>query len=85
MRILVTGKQGYVGTQFESWMAQHHPEVGVDLLSVRTPNWEAIDFSQYDTVLHAAALVHRKETPESASEYHRINTELTENLAYRAK
>ncbi|EUJ44807.1 NAD-dependent epimerase/dehydratase family protein [Listeria rocourtiae] len=85
MRILVTGKQGYVGTQFERWMAQYHPEVSVDLLSVRTGNLETIDFSHYDTVLHAAALVHRKETPESAGEYHRINTELTENLAFRAK
>lgn len=85
MRILVTGQKGYVGTQFESWMAQHYPEVGVELLSVRTQNLAAIDFSQYDAVLHAAALVHRKETPESAGEYHRINTELTENLALRAK
>lgn len=85
MRILVTGKQGYVGTQFERWMAQYHPEVSVELLSVRTQNWEAIDFSQYDTILHAAALVHRKETPESAGDYYRINTGLTESLAFRAK
>ncbi|MBC1605520.1 NAD-dependent epimerase/dehydratase family protein [Listeria rocourtiae] len=85
MRILVTGKQGYVGTQFEHWMAYYYPEVSVDLISVREPDWEAIDFSQYDTILHAAALVHRKENAESAGEYHEINTELTEKLAFRAK
>ncbi|WP_260444225.1 NAD-dependent epimerase/dehydratase family protein [Listeria rocourtiae] len=85
MRILVTGKQGYVGTQFERWMARYYPEVNVDLISVRELNWEVIDFSQYDTILHAAAIVHREENATSAGEYYEINTELTENLAFRAK
>ncbi|MBC2106495.1 NAD-dependent epimerase/dehydratase family protein [Listeria booriae] len=85
MHILVTGKQGYVGTQFENWMAKHHFEEQVDLQSVRPQNVEMIDFTNYDIVLHAAALVHRKETAESANDYQRINVELTEKLAEKAK
>ncbi|MBC1402837.1 NAD-dependent epimerase/dehydratase family protein [Listeria booriae] len=85
MHILVTGKQGYVGTKFESWMAKHHPEAKIDLRSVRPQNVEMIDFINYDIVLHAAALVHRKETAESANDYQRINVELTEKLAEKAK
>ena len=47
--------------------------------------WKNADFSNYDVILHVAAIVHQKETPEKASLYTEVNTKMPVEVAKRAK
>lgn len=44
-----------------------------------------MDFSMYDSVLHVAGIAHRKETKKNKELYYKVNRDLTEQLAYKAK
>lgn len=80
MVILITGSSGFIGTNF----IRNSPEfknIEVDLL---TKNIEEIDFSNVNSVLHLAALVHQmKGAPEE--QYSKINRDLAYEVAKRAK
>lgn len=86
-RILVTGKNSFVGNAFRDYMAQF-PEYTVDMVSVRDGEWKKIDFSGYDSVFHVAGIAHAdvgKVSADMQKLYYRINTELTTALAEKAK
>lgn len=46
---------------------------------------EKKDFSKYDVILHVAAIVHNKEKPRLETIYKKVNTDLTLELAEKAK
>lgn len=80
MNILITGSSGFIGTNF----IKNSPEfnyVEVDLL---TQLVEEIDFTNVDSVLHLAALVHQMQgAPED--QYFKINRDLAYKVAKHAK
>lgn len=84
-RILITGKNGYIGGCFIQWMRERGADDRIDTLSVRDDAWKQLSFAGYDVVIHLAAVVHRKEKPDMKALYHRVNTELTCELARKAK
>lgn len=84
-KILIIGANSYIGSSFRTYLGQFPGEYAVDALSVRDDRWEQADFSRYDILLDTAGIAHRKETPENASLYYRINGELTGKLAEKAK
>lgn len=84
MHILITGQNGYIATQLASWLEQK-PDTRATLIGVRDDAWQSCDFSAYDAVVHCAALVHKKETPDMAAEYDRVNAGLTRAIAEKAK
>lgn len=89
-RILVTGTGGYLGTSFEQYIMELNRNMPQDLwhvtfVSVRNDNWKQMDLAQYDVILHAAAIVHRKEEPEMEQLYYEVNCRLTKELAEKAK
>ena len=53
----------------------------VTFVSVRDKKWQDLDLSEYDVILHTAALVHKKEQPEMEMQYHDVNYMLTKELA----
>ncbi|MDO5742319.1 MAG: hypothetical protein Q4Q13_05130, partial [Vagococcus sp.] len=55
-RILITGKNSYIGTSFEKWMRDNHPSYEIDTISVHGDAWREIDFSSYDVVFHVAGI-----------------------------
>ena len=83
--ILITGENGYVANRFAAFLAERSEEYRTAFLNLRDDSWRRKDFSQYDVVVHAAALVHQKETPENAAEYYKVNRDLTLELARKAK
>ncbi|MCL1988969.1 MAG: NAD-dependent epimerase/dehydratase family protein [Firmicutes bacterium] len=92
MKILITGKTGYIATAFYDYIRRlSTEESGVKsqntctLLSVRDESWQAVNFAEYDVILHTAALVHRKETAQNSENYYKINQNLTYELAKKAK
>ena len=89
-RVLVTGTSGYLGTSFKQYIDQKNENMPQNLwhvtfVSMRNDKWKEIDFSEYDVILHAAGLVHRKEEPDMEQLYFDVNYKLTKELAEKAK
>lgn len=82
--VLITGTTSYVGSSFKEWIKrQNKNDINLTTVSLRTSEWRGLDFSKYDVVIHLAAIVHSTFT--SASEYYRVNRDLTIELAEKAK
>lgn len=84
-RILITGKNSYVGTSLENWLGKYPDRYSIDSISVRDDLWKEKDFSKYDVVFHVAGIAHIKETKENASLYYKVNRDLAYEVAQKAK
>lgn len=89
-RILVTGANSYIGTNFAAYLSQ--PEFKdryqVDTLDMIGDAWRSYDFSNYDTVYHVAGIAHSdsgKISEERSKLYYAVNTDLTVACAQKAK
>ncbi|KIL83556.1 NAD-dependent epimerase [Enterococcus gallinarum] len=82
-RILITGANSYIGTSFENWMNENNSFYRIDKISVRNTDWRDVDFSQYDCIIHLAAIVHKNE--KNIQIYNQINRDLTVEIAKKAK
>lgn len=83
-RVLITGQNSYVGTSFKRWIDEKYSdEMQIDLVGVKNGEWKKKSFHNYDTVLHVAGIVHNPSA--TASEYKKINTDLTVEIAMKAK
>lgn len=83
MRILITGKNSYIGNSFKNFL-KDKPQYQVDEISVRDENWKNLPFQNYDIIIHLAALVHKNERNYSLNDYHKVNIDLTINIAKKA-
>lgn len=84
-KILITGKDSYVGNSFEMWLKNYPCQYEIDKVSLRNKNWKKVSFSKYDVVLHVAAIAHRKETEEDKDLYYKVNRDLAYEVAIKAK
>ncbi|MFF2018638.1 NAD-dependent epimerase/dehydratase family protein [Paenibacillus sp. NPDC058177] len=84
-RILITGKGSYVGTNFKKWVQQWPDQYEVEELSVRDEYWKEHDFSQYNAIIHVAAVVHKRELPENEHLYFSVNRDLAISIAKKAQ
>lgn len=86
-RILITGINSYLGGRFRQYMEQF-PDYATVSISMRDGSWRGEDFTGFDVVYHVAGLAHSDNgriSPEKAQKYYEINTELTKELANKAK
>lgn len=87
-RILITGKNSYIGTSFEKYVTQFEDTYYVDTIDLREPSWKKKDFSGYDTVFHVAGLAHadtRRISDKEKKLYYQINCDLAVETAKKAK
>lgn len=88
-RILVTGKNSYIGNAFVRYAEAAYPGAfRIDTISMRDGSWRKLDFSEYDAVLHVAGIAHAdigKATEEEKRRYYQVNTDLTLEAAGKAK
>lgn len=88
-RVLITGKDSYIGTSFERYAAGRHPgEFETDTLDMRGSDWKEKDFSGYDTVFHVAGIAHADVgdvTEAGRQRYYEVNTRLALDTAAKAK
>ncbi|WP_214744405.1 NAD-dependent epimerase/dehydratase family protein [Exiguobacterium sp. s189] len=85
-KILITGESSYIGKEFKNWINYKFPILfQVDCISIRDNKWRKVSFSEYDVILHLAAIVHKKETPDMEELYNQVNCNLTIDLAKKAK
>ena len=87
-RILITGAGSYIGTSFETYMAQFGDEYTVDTVDMIGDSWKSMSFSGYDCVFHVAGIAHSdngKISKEKETLYYSVNTYLTIETAEKAK
>ena len=87
-KILITGANSYIGTSFETYMAQFGDEYTVDTVDMIGDGWKSKDFSGYDCVFHVAGIAHSdngKISKEKEKLYYAVNTDLTVETAKKAK
>lgn len=84
-RILITGKDSYIGNSFKDWVGQWPDKYHVDEVDTRDGAWEAFDFSGYDSILHVAGIAHNSSDPKLEDLYYKVNRDLTYEIANKAK
>jgi nucleoside-diphosphate-sugar epimerase len=84
-RILITGTDSYIGKYFDTWISEYAGKYVIDKISIRDENWKKVNFSNYDVVIHLAAIVHKKEQPETEKTYYKVNRDLTVEIAKTVK
>lgn len=81
-KILITGLNSYVGNSFAEKYSQ---EFEIDKVSLRNDGWQSLDFSKYDSILHVAGIAHTSKDPSLKDKYYAVNTDLTYDIAKKAK
>lgn len=84
-KVLITGANSYIGSNFEKWLERWSQQYKVDTVDMIDGTWIEKDFSGYDVVFHVAAVVHKQEKPEMESLYIKVNRELPIEVAKKAK
>lgn len=84
-RILITGKNSYIGTSFENYLSKFPNEYSVETLDMRDENWKSFDFSKFDVVFHVAGITHISSNPKLRDLYYKVNRDLTKDVANKAK
>lgn len=87
-RILVTGKNSYIGNSFEQWMTESQEEYLIDKISLKGSRWKEHDFSKYDVIFHVAGIAHAdvsKVSKETKERYYKINCDLALQTAKKYK
>lgn len=80
-RVLITGKNSYVGINVEKWLMREPDKYYVESISVRDDSWKNFDFSKFDVVFHVAGIAHVKEKKNIRSMYYKVNRDLTIDIA----
>jgi len=84
-KILITGKNSYIGTSFENWLMREPDKYKVDTVDMKDGSWKEKDFSSYDVVFHVAGIAHVSSDPKMEDLYYKVNRDLTIQTAEKAK
>lgn len=88
-RVLITGAGSYIGQSFLDYAKKYYPEnFEIDELDMVGDAWRECDFSNYDIVYHVAGIAHAdvgNVSEETKEKYYAINTDLTVEVAQKAK
>ena len=85
-KILITGANSYIGTSFEKYINENHPnDYTIDTVDMIDGSWRSKSFAGYDAVFHVAGIAHQKETKENAHLYYEVNRDLAVETAKKAK
>jgi UDP-glucose 4-epimerase len=84
MNVLITARNSYIGNSFAEWVSSC-PEYSVDFITCRDDRWRQTSFSKYNVILHVAGIAHVEAKGNQSELYYKINTDLTIDLARKAK
>lgn len=85
-KVIVIGANSYIGQRFNDYILQkYRSEIFIDLVYAKDGSWRQKDFTEFDIVLHLAAVVHLKEKDNMESLYYEINHKLAVEIAEKAK
>lgn len=84
-KILITGKNSYVGNNIEEWILKGLDEYKIDTIDMEDNDWVNYDFSKYDSIFHVAGIAHVSSDPSKKDLYYKVNRDLTIKTAQKAK
>lgn len=84
-RVLITGKNSYIGNQFANWVSIRNEEYQIEKISVKTDKWKNMDWSNFDAILHVAGIAHNSSDSSLEDLYYQVNRDLTTEIAKKAK
>lgn len=84
-KVLITGKDSYIGISLEQWLMREPDNYKVDTVDMKDESWKEKDFSEYDTVFHVAGIAHVSSDPKMEALYYKVNRDLTIETAKKAK
>lgn len=84
-KLLITGKDSYIGTKVKEWLEKSDGEYVVEELDMQNDFWKEADFSKYDSILHVAGIAHVSADPKLENLYYKVNRDLAIEVADKAK
>lgn len=78
MKVQITGASGFVGQNLLNYLQNHGFET--TSLSLRNESWKTNFDTQANAIIHLAGKAHDTKNTSEASDYFKINTELTKEL-----
>lgn len=81
MNILLTGASGFIGSYF---FEKYSEKYSIKTFSFQRDNFDSLDLTQSETILHLSALVHQM-NGASKQQYEEVNITQTLKLAKKAK
>ncbi len=82
-RVLIVGEHSYIGKRLAQELRKNRAEV--KMVGARNHEWETMEFAGYDSVVIAAAIVHKKERVQEQELYQSVNRDMPIEIARRAK
>lgn len=83
-KILITGKNSYIGSSVEYWLSKYNV-YSTTTLDLRNLDWKNYDFSEYDVVFHVAGIANFSKDISQKELYRKVNTQLAVDVAQKAK
>lgn len=84
-RILITGRNSYIGNAFEEWANQWPEKYQINKITVRNNTRRSEDWHSYDAILHVAGIAHNSSDTSLKDLYYKVNRDLTFEIAKKAK
>ena len=84
-KILITGKNSYIGNHVKDWLENDSKLYEVTEIDVKTQNWLQEDFSKYEVILHVAGIAHVSTNKKLEDLYYKVNRDLAVEVAKKAK
>ena len=91
-KVLVIGEHSYIGNSFKQYIEEKQSKllensckIIVETTGATNGAWKQVDFSNYDVILHVAAIVHQKEDKSKKQLYIDINKKFPVEVAKKAK
>lgn len=85
-KVLIIGANSYIGKKFYEYIIENSiSTIEASLVSASDGSWKKADFTEYDTVLHLSAIVHKKEKKDMKELYFNVNHKLAVDIARHAK
>ncbi len=81
--VLIVGKHSYIGKRLAKELEKEN--VKVELIGAKNREWEQAKLAGYDSIVIAAAIVHKKEKEEEQELYKRVNLDMPIAIAKKAK
>ena len=86
IKILILGKNSYIGKAIYQWLKLYPYKYHVSILSTRNCAWKQEDWHNIDTVIDCAGVAHIKNiTEDMRGVFYSINRDLTVEMANYAK
>lgn len=85
MKILITGKNSYIGGRFRQYLKKFNNQYEVTETSVESEGWKTEDWSNYDSVIHVAGIAHNSSDPKLKDLYYSVNCDLALDVAKKSK